>query len=187
MSEWLAAAQDAVRRLWGAGVSCAITDTFRDKGRSRVYRLAVAGGPVTSVIVKASVGDEQNPYVVGDDVRGRAFWRFCNEWAGCAMLGPLGLGPTAYAADAERGVLLMEDLGQGQTLAEMLTGEDPEAATAALLAYARTLGELHARTLGAEAAWRDLRRARGGAPRDAGAPSWHREVMGFRDICERHG
>ncbi len=78
MNEWQVAAQDALGALWGPGVSCTITDTLRDKGRNRVYRLAVTGGPVATVILKASLGDEKNPYVVGDDAPWRAFRRFCN-------------------------------------------------------------------------------------------------------------
>src|SRR5262245_21659128 len=186
MNEWQAGAPDALRVLWGAKVSCEITDTLRDQGRSRVYRLAVTGGPVASVILKASLGDEKNPYVVGDDAPWGAFWRFCNEWAGCAMLGPLGFGPTVYTGDAERGFFLMEDLGAGESLADRLTGDDAEAATAALLAYTRTLGELHAETRGTEAHWQELRRARGGRP-ELAASSWRGDVARFRGVCERHG
>ena len=186
MNEWQAAAEKALTALWGVDVSCTITDTFRDKGRNRVYRLAVTGGPVTSVILKACLGDEENPYVLGDDAPWRAFRRFCNEWTGCAMLAPLGLGPTAYTGDAERGFYVMEDLGAGETLADKLTGDDPVAATAALLAYAHTLGELHAATQGQEAHWNELRRARGGTIFPE-ADSWRNEGAGFRGVCERHG
>src|SRR5580700_33013 len=106
MNPWQTAAEKALTSLWGTDVSCTTTDTLRDEGRNRVYRLAVTGGPVASVILKASVGDEKNPYTLGDDLPGRPFRRFCSEWAGCAMLGPLGFGPTAYAGDSEHGFYL---------------------------------------------------------------------------------
>ena len=86
-NEWLAAAAETLGALWGAAVSCAIDKTLRDRGRSRVWRLAVTGGPVESVILKASVGDEAQPYAVGDPTLEGAFRRLCNEWAGAAMLG----------------------------------------------------------------------------------------------------
>jgi hypothetical protein len=43
-----------------------------------------------------------------------AFQRFCNEWAGCATLGPLGLGPGAYVGNAARGFYLIGLGGGGE-------------------------------------------------------------------------
>lgn len=186
---WQTAAEQALQALWGEAIICTITDTFRDEGRNRVYRLAVENGPVASVILKASLGDDENPYVVGDDAPRSAFARFCNEWAGCGILGPLGLGPVAYTGDPERGFYLMEDLGaDAESLADRLTGSDPTAAEEALFAYARSLGELHAATKGSAAQWDMLRQERGGAPAKPGVPGeFQSEVAKFGEIAERHG
>jgi hypothetical protein len=146
MDEWRDAADVALSAHWGAPVSCTIVRTLREPGRNRVFRLAVAGGPVDSVILKACIGDEAAPYVRGDPDPDGAFQRLCNEWAGAAMLGTLGLGPRLYAADPDRGCCIEEDLGDGETLADRLTGEDAASAAAALMAYARSLADMHAAT-----------------------------------------
>lgn len=183
---WHAAAQTALQSLWGAAVTCLITDTLRNEGRNRVYRLAVTGGPVPTVILKASLGEDKHPYTPGDDRPNTPFNRFCNEWAGCAMLAPLGLGPIPYTGDAQRGFYLMEDLGQGISLADHLTSNDPAAATSSLLAYAHSLGELHARTQGQSAHWHTLRHARGGiAPDQVKTQSWAQELKAFSPLCRR--
>src|ERR1700749_4610492 len=137
---WEKDAEQALSSLWRTQISRTTTESLREEGRNGVYRRAIAGGPVPTVILKASVGDDQNPYTPGDDLPNRPFHRFCNEWAGCQMLGPLGLGPIAYAGDIQRGFYLMQDLGSGRSLAEDLTADDPQAAEATLFAYARTLG-----------------------------------------------
>ena len=186
---WQAAAERALQALWGKQLTCTITDTFREQGRNRVYRLAVENGPVASVILKASLGDDENPYVVGDDAPRSAFARFCNEWAGCGMLGPLGLGPVAYTGDPERGFYLMEDLGaDAQSLADRLTGNSPSAAEEALFAYARSLGALHTATQGSAAQWDAQRTTRGGAATKPTSPGeFQSEVAKFGEIAERHG
>jgi len=51
---------------------------------------------------------------------------------------PESVRPQLLAAGA--GVLVMEDLGPGPSLANLLLGDDPDAAAAALIAWARTLG-----------------------------------------------
>lgn len=171
---WQAAAESALQALWGVGVSCTITDIFRDEGRNRVYRLVVSNGPVTSVILKASWGE-------------KAAERLCNEWAGCAILGPLGLGPVAYTGDSKRGFYLMEDLGADEkSLADRLTESDPEAATAALFAYARSLGELHTATQGQEVHWKTLRSERGQKTKNT-TGEFQREVEKFGEIAEHYG
>ena len=187
MNDWQAAAQQALVALWGTEVTCEITDTLRGEGRNRVYRLEVKQAPVSNVILKASLDSEDNPYTVGDPGPWSAFQRFCNEWAGCQILGPLGLGPNAYTADVERGFYLMEDLGDGESLADRLTGNSPEGVLEALFAYARSLGELHAATQGQDAHWQELQHKLGVKDARATGGSWQKDVTAFQAICERHG
>jgi hypothetical protein len=188
MIDWQLEAQKSLKILWGAQVSCTISDTLRDEGRNRAYRLAVTGGPVSSVILKASLGDETNPYMGRDDAPGKPFRRFCNEWAGCALLAPLGLGPADFTGNIDLGFFIMQDLGAGISLADRLIGNDPELATAALLAYAHSLGELHAATVGFDSRWNELRITRGGKNRQpSAADSWIREFTAFTKICEQFG
>jgi hypothetical protein len=168
IEDWRVAAEQALSAHWGAAVTCELAATLREQGRNRVFRLAVRGGPADSVIVKACVGHEGSPYVRGDPDPTGAFQRFCNECAGAAMLGPLGLGPRLYTGDVERGFCIEEDLGDGETLAARLTGDDPAAAEAALFAYARSLADMHRATQGMADRWRALLAERGAAADQGG-------------------
>jgi len=183
--DWRAAGEARLRELWGVGVGCEIVDTLRERGRNRVFRLAVTGGPVGSVILKAAVGGEED---AGGGLGGTTE-RFVSEWAGCEMLAPLGLGPRAYGGDVAGRFCLTEDLGAGETLARRLLGRDAAAAEAALMAYARSLGDLHAGTLGQGARWDGLRRERGApeGPADPTPAIWKREAEAFVGECARLG
>jgi hypothetical protein len=154
-----------------------------------VWRLAVTGGPAQSVILKASVGDEAHPYVVGDAAVEGAFRRLCNEWAGAAMLGPIGMGATSYAVDATLGFCLLEDLGNGPTLADKLTGDDPAAAMSALFAYARSLGDLHAATRGRQSRWISLLAEQGAVAGGDGpiATPWRLAPHAIPELCRELG
>ncbi|HEY1427634.1 MAG TPA: hypothetical protein VGF50_13270 [Caulobacteraceae bacterium] len=187
---WRTAAERALGACWGAPVACQIVATLRDKGRNRVFRLAVEGGPVGSVILKACVGDEQAPYVRGDPNPAGSFRRLCNEWAAGAVLAPLGLGPQVHAADAERGCCVEEDLGDGETLAARLTGDDPAAAEAALFAYARSLADMHRATQGMADRWRALLAERGAAADDGGhfiSTPWRFAAPACKAVAEELG
>jgi hypothetical protein len=84
------------------------------------------------------------------------------------MLGPLGLGPNIYAGDADQGFCLEEDLGDGESIAVRLTGDDPAAAEAGLMAYARSLADMHRQTQGMAARWQALLAERGASSDDGG-------------------
>jgi hypothetical protein len=188
-NEYLALAEKLLSDLWQTPVQCEVVDTMREKGRNRVYRLKVTGGMLPSVILKACVGDEKTPYQVGDDIYEHPFSCFCNEWAGSEILGPIGLGPKAIAGDIERGFLLIEDLGKGESLADRLQGTDAQAAEDALLAYARSLGIMARATHGKLCEWQMLRRNKGGT--SAGcipeAEGWYKNVAIFLRICNALG
>jgi hypothetical protein len=183
--ELRAAAAETLSAVWGVPVRCAIEKTLRERGRSRVWRLAVTGGPVESVILKASVGDEAHPYVIGDPTLEGAFRRLCNEWAGAAMLGPIRMGAIGYAVNLNLGFCLLEDLGDGETLAERLTGDDPAAATSALFAYARSLGDLHAATKGQQSRWISLLAEQGSVASGDGpiATPWRYAALAIPALC----
>ncbi len=185
MKNWQALAQTVLQELWGKEVTCITTDEFRNEGRNRVYRLALTNAPVSSAILKASVGDEQNPYTIGDTNPRSAFSRFCNEWAGCQMLAPLGLGAKAYVGSVEHGFFIMEDLGEGISLADKLTSNKPAEATDALFLYARSLGQLHAATQNQVAHWQELRNQLGATNQSSNLETWANETQQFTSICQR--
>ncbi|HEY3797410.1 MAG TPA: hypothetical protein VGL58_03585 [Caulobacteraceae bacterium] len=159
-----AEAERLLGEAWGAPVSCEMSAALRHPGwRNGVWRLVVRGGPAEHVIVKACFS-EGGGYAPSDRTPVSAFQRLANEWCGAAMLGPLGLGPKIIAGDMTSGVVVLEDLGGGHMLADVLRGNDPVAAEVALFAYARSLGDLHAATVGSQARWASLQAARGASP-----------------------
>ena len=83
---------------------------------------------------------------------------------------PVPVAPRLLGADTEAGILLMEDLGPGPSLADSLLTGEPGQAKAGLIAYARALGRLHAwsRSRGDELAALRARYAPGAAL----APDW---------------
>jgi hypothetical protein len=68
-----------------------------------------------------------------------------HELAGLRAVASLDLAPRVVASDEHVGVIIMCELA-GQTLETVLLDDDPDAATAAFLGYAETLGRLHAAT-----------------------------------------
>jgi aminoglycoside/choline kinase family phosphotransferase len=95
---------------------------------------------------------------------------------------PVPVAPRLLGADTGTGLMLMEDLGPGASLAGSLLGTERERAQADLIAYAQALGSLHAWSMGGADELADLRaryapgrgRARPGPapPEGAGPPSW---------------
>jgi hypothetical protein len=154
------AAGRLLRARFGRRARLASTDELRSSRRTSVYRAAVdtsAAGAPASVIVK----HHRLPELHRNDY-------FFSEAAALDFLGGLTSAPIAprlYGVDRRRRVLVLEDLGTGVSLAELLMGNDRAAAEAGLLAYARALGRLHAATAGRADDFRRVSRA-AGAPLD---------------------
>jgi len=134
--------------------------------RSKLLRCQVLEGPSAapaSVIVKYAGLDPNAP--------GGLPRAFINEWASLEFLSRLAerggdrFAPRLYGADREAALLVMEDLGQGESLVQPLLGHDRAAAEAALDAYFRTLGRLGALTHPHSAEYWAIRDSLG--PRDA--------------------
>jgi hypothetical protein len=139
--------------------------------RSKLLRCKVLDGPVTapaSVIVKRvniEAGQVFDPDTLSHPARA-----FLNEWASLAFLTRLAesggdpIAPRLYGADRAAGLLVMEDLGQGESLVQPLLGNDRAVAEAALDAYFRSLGRLGAQTHARVAEYWEIRGTLG--PRD---------------------
>jgi hypothetical protein len=95
---------------------------------------------------------------------------FFNHWAGLDFLGQVAddqpLTPRCYAGDRAAGVVVMEDLGQGQGIDDLLLGDDPRAAAAALIELATMLGRMHALTMGKESLYNRIREGLGPHPQN---------------------
>jgi hypothetical protein len=122
---------------------------------ARLRLTGLAAAPA-SVILKLFGGVNGAAFDAGDNADyGRPGWRFATEWAGLELLdacdyegGRPRVAPAFFGGDRERGIFLMEDAGEGQSLADVLLGDNPKRAEAALLAYSRALGRMHALSAG---------------------------------------
>jgi Ser/Thr protein kinase RdoA (MazF antagonist) len=136
------AAEALLARAWRRETSVRAAEPIWD--RSHVVRLHLAAGP--SVVLKRQAGNDS----FGAEV---AALEYLN-----AM--PEPVAPRLLGADADAGILLMEDLGPGASLAGSLLAGDRPRVRADLVSYAEALGAMHA--------W-SMRRPRG--PR-LGTPPW---------------
>ena len=82
------------------------------------------------------------------DPRGRDGFR--REFQALLLLAELGCdaGPRLLATDDSAGLLVLEDLGAGPALEDLLVAGDPDAATAGFVALAEAVGRMHVATLG---------------------------------------
>ena len=118
------------------------------------------------IVLRCAVEGEPRAVVLKHDTRLRdgdadATRRLANEWAGAAFLDALApdppIGPRFLGGDREAGFVALEDLASNGSLSEPLTGDDPAAAEAVLVAYADLLGRMHAATAGRLDEYRRIR------------------------------
>jgi Ser/Thr protein kinase RdoA (MazF antagonist) len=128
------AAEAVLTRAWGERIQVRSAEVIWD--REHVLRLELADG--RSVVLKRRDQEED----AGD--RG-----FETELAALEQLSgmPVPVAPCLLGADADAGILIMEDLGQGVSLADLLLTGGRERAEAGLIAYARALGSMHTWTM----------------------------------------
>lgn len=162
----MAAAERLLSRWCGARVRLSDPEDLGGSARSVVLRVRVAENPFSlprTVVLKRNIGNVND----GDADP------FAHEAASCRLLTAVQpadpVGPELIAHDPGERLLVMEDLGRAATLAEKLLGSDPKAAERGLLAWARSLGRLHAVTAGREADF-------GALMRRLGARTWHDPV-----------
>ena len=127
-------------------------------------------------VVRVTTGDGRTAVVKRPRRPGDSLWGgepdgLAVEWAVLDHLTGIvpPVAPRLYGGDDALGLVVMEDLPRGRTLATSLLGDDPAVARADLLATARTLARMHAATLGTAAAFGEARRRRGLAPT---VPAW---------------
>lgn len=130
-----------------------------------VFRLHLTGesAPATALL-KLGQGPEGRPFDPRETASDTPAVRFHNDWSGAMLLNdvqpkdaPLALA--VLGADRELGLLLLEDLGAHESLADILIGEDPDRAEQAVLEFARTLGKVGARTAAHFEDYQRLRKA----------------------------
>ena len=149
------AAEAVLARAWGE--PAVVQAAERIWGRSHVVRLRLDTG-------RAAVLKRRR-----DRPRGRSAQVFGVELATLQYLNamPVPVAPRLLGADTDAGILLLEDLGEGTSLADSLLAGERSRVQADLIAYAQALGSLHAWSMG-----RPVRLPRGNRPsRDGWTPS----------------
>jgi hypothetical protein len=169
-----ATAPTLLRASLGQELQVAEVQLLKDATRTVVARVALApGAPMPSVMVK----------VIRDD----AVTGF-SEWAALAFLSQhaqtQGLAPAFLGGDLAQRMFVMEDLGPGRTLHEVLTNGSAGEATRALAQLARQMARLHGLTLGTEGIFEAVR---GSLPAGAGlgrvheAAAWRVATIALED------
>lgn len=128
--------------------------------KSNVFRCPLIDVPIeapAAVVVKTALEDRiYDP----DSLEGSAP-RLLNDWAGyeflTAHLGDTSPAPIFFGGDRDAGIIVIQDLSQGIQLDQLLLGDDARSAEDGLVAFAATLGEMHAATVGKHAAFNTLR------------------------------
>ena len=125
------AAETLLTRALGEPAAVQAAESLWDRGH--VFRLRLASG--RTVILKR----KRRQWPIGGQL-------FGDELAALDYLNgmPVPVAPRLLGADAQAGLLLMEDLGDGATLADSLMAAGRGRVQAELVAYARALGSLHA-------------------------------------------
>jgi hypothetical protein len=184
--EITAAVEKLLSERFAGKVRLSSAEEIRSSHRSRVSRYLVLEGPPgapQSVIVKQAIAVGREVY--DQDRPDGPAWRLFNEWAGLQFLtescGDASPSPQFYAGDRDSGFLVLEDLGTCKRLDQVLLGDDPSSAEATLVAFAATLGRMHAHTLGKQA---EYERIRSSAAAATGLPPcfviWRRSLESSR-------
>lgn len=155
VAETIALTERILEASLGSVVRLATAPRLDGSDRSYVFRLQLLEGPPhapTSVIVKRAAVRDDETY----DPNAAAFpapaWRLFNDWAGLQFLSHVApsdpLAPRLYGGDPNAGLIVLEDLGTGETLDQVLLGGDAKMAEQGLVDLAALLGRMHALTIG---------------------------------------
>jgi hypothetical protein len=140
---------DAARALL-PDVRLVAVERLGGNDRAAVHRVRAERpeGPDTSLIVKQYIQSGEG---------------WVRETAALSVLPPSVRAPRMVTAGAEPPILITQDVGKGSSLADALLGKDPDAAFAALCAWAESIAALHVATRQSRDAFRAALKSREGA------------------------
>ena len=154
-------AESLLTGRWGTSVAVRDAETIWD--RSHIVRLRLAGDDRTVVL--------KRPREKNLDRLTRGFEA---ELAALEFLSPMetAVAPRLLGADASAGILIMEDLGPGSSLADSLLAGDRARAEADLISYARAIAAMHAWSIGRSREYGQIRARLAGSADGEVAPDW---------------
>lgn len=131
-------------------------------------------------VVRLGTGTGRTAVLKREREHGRSWPAFGMEAGVLGYLNamPVPVAPRLFGTDADAGILVMEDLGEGSSLADSLMAGSRDRVQADLVAYARALGSLHAWSMGHPGGLAELRAKL--APGAAPETRW-------LDVIRRHG
>ena len=191
-AETVAIAENVLCKVFGDDVRLKVKTEF-DADQATVLRCYAIKSPTgvpQSVVVKRALTTDGT--VFQPNSADEMIPRFFNDWAGLKFLSEISDGdsPAArfYGGDWKKGLMVIEDLGDGRNFYGSLRGKSSTAATGELIKLARALGKIHALTIDKKAAYDSIRDRLG--PRDR-SPSmtgeWRRLVAKLDEVCGRIG
>lgn len=191
-AETVAIAENVLCKAFGGDVQLKMETEF-DTDRATVLRCCVVENlpdVPQSVVIKRALttdGTEFHPNSPNEMVP-----RFFNDWAGLEFLSEIsdGNSPAAqfYGGDWEKGLMVIEDLGDGWNFYGSLRGESPTAATEELIKLARALGKTHALTIRKKAVYDSICDRLGSRDRPPSMTGeWQRLVGKLDEVCGRIG
>jgi hypothetical protein len=164
VAETIAIAEQTLSASFGSVVRLGSALGLDGSDRSHVFRLSLLEGPAdapASVIVKRAAVEDGETYDPNAAVFPAPAWRLFNDWAGLQFLGhaapSVPLAPRLYGGDRNAGLIVLEDLGTGETLDQVLLGGDAQVAAQGLVEMAALLGRMHALTIGRQPEFDRLR------------------------------
>lgn len=123
-----------------------------------------------SFIAKKAREDEFRYDPDSPETPNAAHW-LLNDWAASEFLNnvpsDVPLGPSLYGGNKDYGLIVLEDLGDGESpnTFDALCGDDAELAEKTLVEHVSLLGQLHAATIGRDEEYRRIRQRLGALPK----------------------
>lgn len=191
-SETVAIAENVLRKIFKGDVRLKMETEF-DTDRATVIRCCMlegSPGAPQSVVVKRALTTDGT--VFHPNSPDEVVLRFFNDWAGLEFLSKISDGdsPAAqfYGGDWEKGLMVIEDLGDGRNFYGSLRGESATAATGELIKLARALGKMHALTIRKKVVYNSIRDRLGPREKSPSMTGEWQQLMGKLDAaCGRVG
>lgn len=188
--EIIAATEKILSAVFGGGVQVEAKARLGGGIRSNVFRYRVRAAPAGapgSVVVKQVISHDDDVYDP-DSIEGPAV-RLFNDWAGLQFLSDVTVGtavaPRFYGGDRESGLVVVEDLGDGEHLDALLLGDASADAEFGLIEFSKVLGRLHALTVGKRAEYERIRDGLG--PRWQSPSTAEGLLIGLAQACNAVG
>jgi hypothetical protein len=127
-----------------------------ERMRSEIYRIDLqgSGAPPTAIVKRLRA---VTPAETGGHDSRQLFVSELSSLRFLSTLDTAGIAPQLYGDDPAAHVLVMQDLGDRPSLADLLLGSDRDATVGALATYARGLARLHGMSIGHLADFRRIR------------------------------